>query len=1068
MKKLSKTEVLKKIYQIYSDICDQIVREAESDIDAPEGFFPFFVYILKRHLGIPVLVISNEQKVKELHSSIKEISDEECIYFFPSSAFMGRIREVNVLCRSETLLNIVEKGKRGLVVASLNGIREKVLVPQKGKASIVLKKNLEINPLNLVNELILMNYEEEAITIKPGSFSYRGLVLDVFPWGYTSPLRIYFDDIKISAIRKYDIVSQLAEDDVEEILITTNSLEENGKGYFLWEALPEETIILCDFSLKNQLPEEILRDRAKKLKYYRNGYGTTFSFMKDLHLTPKIIENFKILNELKREGFLITVFCESDREIKRIEDYYRDFIGDEIPFYFSQGEIINGFIDNKNRLCVVPSCKLLNRHPIVFDYQKYQEKRLLASLNLLQSYKSGDLVIHEDYGICKLIGMKKIKINGKDVETICLEFDGNDILYVSPFSLNKITKYNPPEGEEVKLSSLKLSRWQKQKEELKEKAREIVEGLISVYASRILEKAPSLVCDKKSLREFENDFPWIETEDQDKAIEECYRLLENEKPTDHLICGDVGVGKTEVALRSAFKSVLAGKQVILLCPTTLLAFQHYRVFKERMEKYGVRVAMLSRLTPKKDEDEILQGIKSGSVNIIIGTHRLLQDDVKFFDPGLLIIDEEHLFGVLHKEKIRMFKKNIHVIYMTATPIPRTLQMALSNIKSVSYINTPLPGRLPVITIVHKFNPQIIRDAIKYELERGGQVFFIHNRIENLQEWKSFIEALIPDARVASAHGKMKPKELEEILLDFIEKKIDILVSTAIVEAGLDIPTVNTIIINNAHLFGLNQLHQLRGRIGRSNIQGFCYLIIPQNEEISQNAKKRLEAMEQFYTPGSGLRLSLIDLQMRGPGTLLGIHQKGFIKNISPDLFIKIMEETANEIASKNNIPIPEKIKTPTTQIETDIPAFIPDNVASATEVKIQFYQKISSALSIQDVENIERELYNRFGVITPEMKNLLLIMSCRIIASSLGIEKIIIKNSKGVFFWPPSSDSFYESELFTLCLNAIADNPRAKVLPQKDKLIVVMEKVKNLNEIVNFLEWLVRRITSMRYTTTLA
>ncbi len=859
------------------------------------------------------LIITDLNNSRNIFTTLLSLMPHENVFYFPSSHFRNKRREINVICRNKTILALTLKDRRYVIVATEDGVKEPVSVSasliSQVTGALTLKRGMRIDPVEIIHFLNKYEYREVSMVIEPGTYSWRGAVLDVFSWGYDTPFRVYFDDILISEIAIFDILSQRTEARIEEISIFPDMAAASPKTNlkFLTDFLNHDDHIIifnnAYENLKNILFNS-LKDKKSIIMF--NPETLHISNEEELtgfivpHFTPSFRENLKILKEWSRQGYKGYIFCAGEREANKIIHLYEEVLDEHFPFKTVTGEIMGGWLEKNQKICVIPAWQVLNRNPLLFDFQKYQEKRMSAILKTLELLKEGDYVIHEDYGIAKFLGIKKIKTGDSYTEKITLQFKNNDILYLSPFAVKKIIKYESIDGK-VELSDLNSSKWKKQKETWEKKAEEITRTLLETYATRHIEKAPVLTCDPADLHAFSSDFPYIETEDQEKTIEECFKALESEKPADILICGDVGSGKTECALRCSFKTVLAGKQVVILVPTTLLALQHYNLFKSRMEKYGVEVAMLSHLTPPSLEKKILSELKKGKINVVIGTHRLLQDDISIPDIGLLIVDEEYLFGVLQKEKILMMRKNAHCIWMTATPIPRTLNLALNNIKKVCYLNSPIPGRLPVITSIHKFSEELIREAIIYELNRGGQVFFIHNRIEDMEEYVKILRENVPEASIAYAHGRLPPHKIEEIMVKFINREINILVSTAIVEAGLDIPSVNTIIINNAHLFGLNQLHQLRGRVGRSSIQAFCYLLIPHNTPVSQSAIKRLEALEQFYGHGSGLRLSLIDLQMRGPGTLLGTKQSGFVKTIPVELYFRLVEECATRILKEQKI-----------------------------------------------------------------------------------------------------------------------------------------------------------------------
>ena len=706
-------------------------------------------------------------------------------------------------------------------------------------------------------------------------------------------------------------------------------------------------------------------------------------------------------------------------------------------------------------------------HQIFDRYQRYKAKNSFAkseqlTLKDLMSLKVGDYITHIDHGIGKFMGLVKVTNDGKTQECFKLTYKNNDLLYVSIHSLHKISKYNGPDGREIVLNKLGSPTWKTLKQKTKAKVKQIAFDLIKLYAQRKTAKGFSFSPDSYLQNELEASFIYEDTPDQEKATQDVKNDMENDGVMDRLICGDVGFGKTEVAIRAAFKAATDGKQVAVLVPTTILAFQHYRSFKERLKDFPVSISYLNRFRSAKQKNETKEGLKNGKIDIVIGTHQLVGKDIEFKDLGLLIIDEEHKFGVNVKDKLKTLKANIDTLTLTATPIPRTLQFSLMAARDLSVIKTPPPNRQPVDTQIIGFNEEILRDAISYEIQRDGQVYFINNRIENLKDIAGLIQRLVPDARVITGHGQMDGKELEARILDFMEGKYDVLVSTTIVESGVDVPNANTIFINDAQKFGMADLHQMRGRVGRSNRKAFCYLITPPFDMMTSDARKRLEAIEQFSDLGSGFQIAMKDLEIRGAGDLLGAEQSGFINEMGFETYQKLMQEALEELQNEDDFQDlfeneEDRKKLFKSQkevnIDTDFELMLPDSYVNSTEERLSLYQKLAEIPTKEELQKFENELVDRFGNLPKEAINLLKSVELKWLAAEIGFDKIVMKNGIFLGYFPDNpQDKFYQSEKFRNIIAYLSQNPREAQLKEKsgkegNQLMMRKDGVKNVDEV---------------------
>ena len=762
------------------------------------------------------------------------------------------------------------------------------------------------------------------------------------------------------------------------------------------------------------------------------------------------------LEEKQGQGFDTWISFSSEKQKERLQSIFEE-LQHEIPFKSFKSELHEGFVDSDNKILIYTDHQIFDR------YQRYKSKDGFAkseqlTLKDLMSLKVGDYIAHIDHGIGKFMGLVKVNNDGKIQECFKLSYKNGDLLYVSIHSLHKISKYNGPDGKEIVLSKLGSPAWKSLKQKTKARVKQIAFDLIKLYAERKTAKGFQYSPDSYLQNELEASFLYEDTPDQEKATLDVKKDMENEGVMDRLICGDVGFGKTEVAIRAAFKAATDGKQVAILVPTTILAFQHYRSFKERLKDFPVNISYLNRFRTAKQKSETKEGLKNGKIDIVIGTHQLVGKDIKFKDLGLLIIDEEHKFGVSVKDKLKTLKTNVDTLTLTATPIPRTLQFSLMAARDLSVIKTPPPNRQPVDTSIIGFSEEIIRDAVSYELQRDGQVYFINNRIENLKDIAGLIQRLVPDARVITGHGQMDGKQMETNLLDFMEGKYDVLVSTTIVESGVDVPNANTIFINDAQRFGMADLHQMRGRVGRSNRKAFCYLITPPFDMMTSDARKRLEAIEQFSDLGSGFQIAMKDLEIRGAGDLLGAEQSGFINEMGFETYQKMMQEALEELKDDENF---ENLfeneedrnklfkSTKEVNIDTDLELMLPDDYVSSTEERLSLYQKLADIQSAKELEQFENELIDRFGTLPDEAINLLKSVELKWLAAEIGFDKLVVKNKVFLGYFPANpQDKFYQSEKFKKIIAYLTQNPAEATLKEKNnQLMMRKDNVKNVDEV---------------------
>ncbi|WP_438364179.1 transcription-repair coupling factor [Zobellia laminariae] len=820
-----------------------------------------------------------------------------------------------------------------------------------------------------------------------------------------------------------------------------------------------EALFMNSKSFKKQLKAFALLTTETSTSSELIGKAVTVQF--NTHPQPSFNKKFDLLienlNAYKARGYTNYIFCASDQQAKRFHAIFEE-VNEHVDYKTIVTPLYQGFIDDDQKLVCYTDHQVFERYH-KFNLKNGYAKKQAITLKELNKLEIGDYVTHIDHGIGKFGGLQKIDVEGKKQEAIKLVYGERDILYVSIHSLHKISKFNGKDGAAPKIYKLGSAAWKKLKQKTKTRVKKIAFDLIKVYAKRRLEKGFQYDPDSYLQTELEASFIYEDTPDQSTATEDFKKDMESERPMDRLICGDVGFGKTEVAIRAAFKAVDNGKQVAVLVPTTILAFQHHRTFTERLKEMPVNVDYLNRFRTAKERKETLAKLEAGQVDIIIGTHQLVNKNVKFKDLGLLIVDEEQKFGVAVKDKLKSIKENVDVLTLTATPIPRTLQFSLMAARDLSVIKTPPPNRYPIESRVIRFGEEVIRDSISYEIQRGGQVFFIHNRIENIKEVAGMIQRLVPDAKVGIGHGQMDGKKLENLMLSFMNGEFDVLVSTTIIESGLDVTNANTIFINNANNFGLSDLHQMRGRVGRSNKKAFCYFITPPYESMTPEARKRIEALSQFTELGSGFNIAMKDLEIRGAGDLLGGEQSGFINEIGFETYQKILAEAIDELKENEFKDLYEEVEghqekpfVKETQLDSDFQLLFPDDYINNITERLTLYTDLNDVADEESLLKFEAQLIDRFGEIPIEAEDLLNSVRVKWIANSIGIEKVVMKKGKLIGYFISDQESrFYQSPIFTKVLQFVQNHPQLCKVKEKQtrnglRLILVFERITSVEK----------------------
>ncbi len=1051
----------------------------------------------------PFLLIFNDKEEAAYHlNDLEQLVGDKDVLFYPGSYRRPyQIEETdnaNILLRAEVLNRLNSRKKPAIIVTYPDALFEKVVTRKeldKNTLKIKLEDSLSLDFLNEV--LFEYKFKRVDFVTEPGEFSVRGGIVDVFSFSNDEPYRLEFFGDEVDSIRTFDVESQLSKEKVTKITIipnVENKFVDETRQSFLKYIAPNTIVFSSDVEvLLNRLdtffekakdafsklsetinhsqPEtlfvnsELLKQELKSFNLLTSGQSknkdTTQTIEFKTKPQPSFNKKFDLLidalNEQQKAGFTNYIFCSTEQQAQRFHDIFNE-VGKKVHYQTVVFPLYQGFIDVDLKITCFTDHQIFERYH-KFHLKNGYSKKQAITLKELNKLEIGDYVTHMDHGIGKFGGLQKIDVEGKKQEAIKLIYGERDILYVSIHSLHKISKFNGKDGAPPKIYKLGSGAWKKVKEKAKSRVKKIAFNLIKIYAKRRLEKGFQYAPDGYLQHELEASFIYEDTPDQSKATEDIKRDMESERPMDRLICGDVGFGKTEVAIRAAFKAVANGKQVAVLVPTTILAFQHSRTFSERLKDLPVTVDYLNRFRTAKQKKETLEKLSEGKVDIIVGTHQLVNKKVQFKDLGLLIVDEEQKFGVSVKDKLKSIKENVDVLTLTATPIPRTLQFSLMAARDLSVINTPPPNRYPIQSEVIRFSEEIIRDAVSYEVQRGGQVFFIHNRIENIKEVAGLIQRLVPDAKVGIGHGQMEGKKLEEIMLSFINSEFDVLVSTTIIESGLDVSNANTIFINNANNFGLSDLHQMRGRVGRSNKKAFCYFITPSFHNMTSDAQKRIQALQQFSELGSGFNIAMKDLEIRGAGDLLGGEQSGFINDIGFDAYQKILVEAVDELKENEFKDLyeeiegeQEKVFVKETQIDADFEILFPDDYVNNITERLNLYTELNLIKDEDGLKKFETQLIDRFGELPIEVEDLINSVRIKWIANSIGLEKIVMKKSKMIgYFISDQQSDFYQSTIFTKVLQFVQAHPKLCKIKEKQtrnglRLLLVFENIRSIDK----------------------
>ncbi len=1042
-----------------------------------------------------VILLNDREEAAYFFDDLNNLGIADQTLFFPSSfkrsVQYGEPEQENIVQRTEVLNQIALKENPVIVVTYPEAIIETVIsVEDLEKNTLRVKVGDNIST-EFINEFLYeYGFERVDFVQEPGQFSIRGSIVDVFSFSNEDPFRLDFFGDEIESIRSFSIDDQISKGTLQSITIVPNIQDNNiqaGRVSFI-EFVSESTIWFGDdlnrfFNHVSEIYRQTILAKADEENIRETmvtgqtlkkqlDFATVCEFGFDLAFTstlelkfsnskqPVFNKNFDLLavnlEEQLEKGYEILILSTQEKQIERLQAIFKD-INAKVKFKPLNFILHEGFIDHDLKICCYTDHQIFERYHR-FNLKSRRAQREAISLKELNKLHPGDYVVHIDHGIGKFAGLVKTNVNGKVQEAIRLVYRDNDSLLVSIHSLHRISKYKGKEGAEPNINKLGTGAWQKMKNRTKAKVKDIARELIALYAQRKAEKGFAFSPDTYLQTELEASFIYEDTPDQEKTTIAVKEDMEREIPMDRLVCGDVGFGKTEIAIRAAFKAVTDSKQVAVLVPTTILALQHFKTFSERLENFPVRIEFVSRLKPATEIKQTLKELEAGKIDIIIGTHRLVSKDVKFKDLGLLIIDEEQKFGVSVKEKLKQFKVNVDTLTLTATPIPRTLQFSLMGARDLSIIQTPPPNRYPIVTEVHGFNEQLIREAITYEIERNGQVFFIHNRVQNIYEVEATIKRIVPGVKTAVGHGQMDGPKLEKVMLGFINGDFDILIATTIIESGLDIPNTNTIIINHAHNFGLSDLHQLRGRVGRSNKKAFCYLLAPPLSTVNAEARRRLKAIEEFSDLGSGFNIAMQDLDIRGAGNMLGAEQSGFIADIGFETYHRILNEAIQELKQEEfkDVFVEEEQQNSQAflnikfvndcQIDTDLELLLPEDYVPGTSERMLLYRELDNMENEEQLELFKKGLIDRFGKMPKETLELIDVVKLRWKAIELSIEKIILKNGKMICYFISDPESpFYKTNAFVNVVQFIQKGSyNGKLKEQNQKLTLTFPNVQNI------------------------
>ncbi|WP_237390272.1 transcription-repair coupling factor [Fulvivirga sediminis] len=1055
-----------------------------------------------------LIVLHDKEEAAYFHSDLQNLLSGKEVLFFPTSYKrpyqFEETENANVLMRAEILNRVNHKASSGeIIVTYPEALTEKVINKKSLlKNTFSAKVGEEVDIEFLAELLLSYDFEKTDFVYEAGQFAVRGGIIDIFSYAQDLPYRLELFGSEIESIRTFDPSTQLSVEPVKEINlipnVQTKLIAEERQGFIdflprntkIWFKDYQQSIDVIDayFDKAKDSFDEILEESGdtqivlnpsdlfetsksfesqtkelSKIEFGNRFYlkcSETFDFSAEPQ--PSFNKDFKLLSQNlsdnQDKGFTTLIASDSQQQLTRLHSIFEE-IDHTSDFQDLNISLREGFIDQILKIACYTDHQLFERFHRYKTKDKHSKSKALT-LKELRTLQPGDFVTHIDYGIGKFAGLEKRESNGKEQEAIRLIYRDDDLLYVSIHSIHKISKYTGKEGTPPAISKLGSPEWENKKKKVKKQVADIAKDLIELYAKR--KKAPGFAFSKDSFMqaELESSFIYEDTPDQAKATDDVKEDMQQQHPMDRLVCGDVGFGKTEIAIRAAFKAVTDSKQVAVLVPTTILAMQHYNTFKDRLSSFPVNIEYINRFKTTKEIRETLKKVKEGKTDILVGTHRIVSKDVQFKDLGLMIIDEEQKFGVKVKERLKELRVNVDALTLTATPIPRTLHFSLMGARDLSIISTPPPNRQPVTTELHTFNEEIVRDAISYELRRGGQAFFVHNRVGDIEEVANIILRLVPDSRVGIAHGQMDGPVLEKAMMKFIAGEYDVLVSTNIIESGLDIPNANTIIINRAHMFGLSDLHQMRGRVGRSNKKAFCYLLTPPTIALSSDARKRLSTLEEFSDLGDGFKVAMRDLDIRGAGNLLGAEQSGFISDLGFDMYHKILDEAVQELKETEfkdlfvkELSEAAKVIVQDCNIETDLEVIIPDQYVSNISERLSLYSKLDNIKTEEELKAFTESMIDRFGPLPESVKELIETVRLRWLAEKLGFEKLTLKSEKMKgYFVSSDKEEYFKSETFGRILAYVQTNPKTCRLKEvKDKLILTIQEVLSVNQAIDIL-----------------
>jgi transcription-repair coupling factor (superfamily II helicase) len=1068
-----------------------------------------FSVLFKSLGGCHLIIAHDKEEAAYINNDLQELLGEGTIFFFPSSYKrpyqFDEVENANVLQRAEILNKLLtQEQKDPIILTYAEALYEKVinkrsLTENTFKAAVGEKVDLAF----IAELLSTYDFEKTDFVFEPGQFAIRGGILDVFSYAHDLPYRLELFGKEIESIRTFDPETQLSLESLDHISlipnVQTKLLQEQRQSFL--DFLPKESILwFKDYQYtldvvednfqkaKNQFDQIVSRTSNQKLllkpedlfdgeeafitqvsKFGKVEFGNKFYLKNsvpakfDAQPQPSFNKNFDLivqnLVENEKTGMLNIVCSESDKQIQRLENIFHE-LDPTLKVQYLKIGLREGFVDRSLSIACYTDHQIFERFHRYKTKAKSSKSKALT-LRELRTLHPGDFIVHIDYGVGRFAGLEKVDVHGKSQEAVRLVFRDDDLLFVNIHSLHKISKYSGQEGTMPAMSKLGSPEWENKKRKVKGKVKDIAKDLIALYAKRKGANGFRFSPDSVMQVELESSFVFEDTPDQASATIDVKSDMEKPYPMDRLVCGDVGFGKTEVAIRAAFKALNDRKQVAILVPTTILAMQHFHTFKERLSNFPVKVEFINRFRSAKEIKDIIAQVATGEIDILIGTHRIVNKDIKFKNLGLLVIDEEQKFGVKVKDQLKEMKVNVDVLTLTATPIPRTLHFSLMGARDLSVIATPPPNRQPVTTEIHTFREEVIRDAIAFELKRGGQVFFVHNRVGEIDSIANLILRLVPDARVAAAHGQMDGKKLEDIMVKFIEGEYDVLVSTNIIESGLDIPNANTIIINRAHMFGLSDLHQMRGRVGRSNKKAFCYLLTTPTSGLTAEARKRLQTLEEFSDLGDGFKVAMRDLDIRGAGNLLGAEQSGFITDLGFEMYHKILDEAVqelkeNEFAYLFEVDLKEKVEVLVQDcvIETDLELLIPESYVSNISERLSLYAKLDNIKKEEELQTFIQSVRDRFGPIPSPVEDLFETVRLRWIAENLGFEKLVLKGEiMKCYFLPSEKEKYFKSDTFGKILAYIQKHGKhCKIKEAKNRLILIISEVKSIEKAKKWLE----------------